>query len=185
MSSHSNEARLEEILTICMAELFAEQRVKAERSWGEHEPLSLSESRTAFCVLGSTHFRGSLTILESVALSFRLHPLPTNMSPRNLADWACELMNQIAGRYRNRLLAYDASLALAVPESVLAENVWPSSRRSQRRNPICFSIDHTVLQAWPELNIRLDFKLDDVPTDEAAVAFGAGSVPYLLAQAIS
>jgi chemotaxis protein CheX len=178
MSRHSNEARLEEILAICMAELFAEQRVSAERFLGEHEPLSLRESLTAFCGFGSTHFRGSLTILGSVALFSRLHPLPTNMSPRNLADWACELMNQIAGRYRNRLLAYDVSLALAVPQSVLAENVRLSSRLSQRRNPICFSIDNTVLEAWLELNIRPGFKLADAPTDEAAAAFRAGSVLF-------
>jgi hypothetical protein len=178
MSHHSNEARLEEILAICMAELFAEQGVNAERFLGEHEPLSLRESLTAFCGFGSAHFRGSLTILGSVTLFSRLHPLPTNMSPRNLADWACELINQIAGRYRNHLLTYDVSLALAVPQSAIAENVQLSSRLRRTRNPICFSIDNTVLEAWLELNIRPGFKLADAPTDEAAAAFRAGSVLF-------
>lgn len=178
MSSHSNEARLEEILATCMAELFVEQGVNAEHFLGEHEPLSLPESLTAFCGFGSNHFRGSLTILGSVGLFSRLHPLPMNMSPRNLADWACELMNQIAGRYRNRLLAYDVSLALAVPQSALAENVRLSSRLRRTRNPICFSIDNTILEAWIELNIRPGFKLADTPTDEPATAFKAGSVLF-------
>jgi len=178
MSGNSNEERLEAILATCMGELLAEQGLKAERLTGERQPLSLRESLMAYCGFGSTAFRGSVTILGSIPLFSRIHPLPASVSPRDLADWACELVNQTVGRYRNRLLAYDVSLALSVPQSALAENVRLSSSLHHGRNPICFTIDGAVLETWLGLHIRPGFKLADNPADERAAALREGSVLF-------
>lgn len=178
MYGHSNEERLEEILATCLSELFAEQAIRADRITGEYRPPSLHESLTAFCGFGSTNFRGSITLLGSVPLFSRIHPLPVNVTPRDLADWACELVNQAVGRYRNRLLAYDVNLALGVPQSALAENVRLSSSLRNSRKPLCFSIDGEALEVWLELAVRPGFHLADSPADDHPAAVREGSMLF-------
>ena len=178
MSGNSNEERLDEILATCISELFEELGFKAVRLTPEHQLKSSCETLTAFCGFGSTDFRGSVTLLGSASLFSLLHPLPTSVTPRDLADWACELVNQAVGRYRNRLLAYDVRLALGVPQSALAENVSLSSSLRGSRNPICFAIDHWVLETWLELMIRPAFRLAENPADERAAALKEGSMIF-------
>jgi hypothetical protein len=178
MSGQSNVERFEAILATCMGELLTEMGVPAERLPGEHEPLSPRESMTSFCGFGSTDLRGSITILGSVPLFSRMHPLPATVSPRDLADWACEFVNQAMGRYRNRLLAYNVSLAPGVPQSALAENVRLSSHLRHLRPPLCFTIDGMVLETWLELSIRPGFTLIETPTDERAAALKEGSALF-------
>jgi hypothetical protein len=178
MSGNSNEQRLEEILATCVGELLAEQGLKAVRTTGEPPPKSSSESLTAFCGFGSTDFRGSITILGMIPIFSLLHPLPTSVTPRDLVDWACELVNQITGRYRNRLLAYNVNLALGLPQSALAENVRLSSSLRRNHSPTCFAIGELVLEIWLELSIRPGFRLADNPTDERAAALREGSAVF-------
>jgi len=178
MSGNSNEHRLEEILATCISELLTELKLNPVRLTNEQQPLPLRESLTAFCGFGSTDFRGAITILGSVPLFSQLHPLPSSVTPRDLVDWACELVNQTVGRYRNRLLAYNVSLALAVPQGALAENVRLSSSLRHSRNPIRFAIDGMVLEIWLELNIRPGFRLADAPADDKAGALSEGSVLF-------
>lgn len=178
MSGNSNERRLEDILATCMTELLEEMKLNPVRITDEHKPQPLRESLTAFCGFGSTDFRGSITILGSVPLFSQLHPLPASVTPRDLADWACEIVNQTVGRYRNRLLAYNVSLALAVPQSALAENVRLSSSLRHNHNPIRFAIDGMVLETWLELNIRPGFRLPDSPADDRAAALREGSILF-------
>ncbi len=178
MTGDSNLERFEAILATCMGELLKEMGLAAEPLSGEHEPLSLQESMTGFCGFGSTDLRGSITILGSVSLFSRMHPLPATVTPRDLADWACEFVNQAVGRYRNRLLAYNVSLAPGVPQSALAENVRLSSHLRHLHPPICFTIDGMVLETWLELNIRPGFTLVEKPTDEQATALREGSALF-------
>ena len=178
MSGNSNEERLEEILATCIGELLAELSPEARRVVAEHQSSALQESLAAFGGFGSTDFRGSLTLLGSVSLFSQLHPLPSSVTPRDLADWACELVNQMVGRYRNRLLAYNVNLALGVPQSALAQNMRLSSSLRQRRNPICFAIHGAVLEIWLELNIRPDFNLADNPENSKGTALREGSVVF-------
>ena len=170
--------RFEEILSTCMVELLTEMGHPAERVSPERERVWLPESLTAFCGFGGTDLRGSVTILGPVELFSRIHPLPSTASPRDLADWACELANQTVGRYRNRLLAYDVRLALGVPQSALAEKVRLSSQLRQCRSPLCLAIDGLVLETWLELNIRPGFTLSEAPADERTAAVKEGSVLF-------
>ncbi len=178
MSGNSNEARLEDILAACTAQLFVEQNVRADRISGDYRPPSLRESLAASCGFGGTDVRGALTILGSAPLFSRIHPLPMTASPRDLVDWARELVNQTVGRFRNRLLAYQVRLAPGVPESAPAAKLRPPSRAHQRRKPICFCIEGEVLEMWLELAVRPDFRLPDSATNQGAVALPEGSVLF-------
>lgn len=178
MLAKTNEERLTEILTSCMEELFSEQSVRVSRLASDYRPPSSSESLAAFSGFGSSAFRGSLILLGSLSLFSRMHPLPMNVVPRDLADWACELVNQAVGRYRNRLLAYDVSLTIGAPQSALAQNVRPFVSRRSNRQPICFAAESDILAVWLELAINPNFRLPDKPTHERSVALREGSALF-------
>ncbi len=177
MTGHCDVERFEAILATCVTELLREMGLPAERLADAQEAVSLPESLVGFCGFGGMDLRGSITIMGSLPLFSRMHPLPATVTPRDLADWACELVNQTVGRYRNRLLAYNVNLAPGLPQSALAENVRLSSHLRQRR-PLCFAIDGLVLETWLELNIRPGFTLIDAPTDERAAALKEGSALF-------
>jgi len=176
MSGNSNEQRLEEILATCMTELLGEMKLNPVRITDERPPLSFHESLTAFCGFGSTDFRGSVTLLGSVPLFSQLHPLPTTVTPRDLVDWACELVNQSVGRFRNRLLAYGVKLALSVPQSALAEELCLASSFDPTRSPISFAIDSMVLEGWLELDTTPTFQLAESPLHGERAALEEGSI---------
>ena len=96
--------------------------------------------------------------------------------PRDLVDWACELVNQTVGRLRNRLLGFGVSLAFSVPQSALARELRLSSSFHPSRRPISMSIDGMVLEAWLELEISPNFRLPDAPSSDKGVALEEGSV---------
>jgi len=112
------------------------------------EPAFPRRERRGLQRFGNDELRGSFTFLGPSKLFSRLHPLPPTVTPRDLTDWACELVNQSVGRFRNRLLAYGVKLALSVPQSALARVcVWPPvcSPLAVRH---CLAIDGMVLEGW-------------------------------------
>jgi hypothetical protein len=178
MTGHAEVERFEAILATCVADLLREMGLPAERLDGEHAPEPARESLLGFCGFGSMDLRGSIALMGSLPLFSRLHPLPATVTPRDLADWACELVNQVVGRYRNRLLAYNVSLAPGAPQSALAEHVRLSSRLRHLRPPLCFTIHGLVLETWLELAIRPGFTLIETPTDKRAAALQEGSALF-------
>jgi enoyl-CoA hydratase/carnithine racemase len=98
------------------------------------------------------------------------------VTPRDLTDWACEMVNQSVGRLRNRLLAYGVSVALSVPQSALAERLRLSSSLRPTPTPISFAIDGMVLDGWLELEIGAGFRLAESPSDEEGAALREGSI---------
>jgi hypothetical protein len=178
MAGNSTEERLVEILSHCIAEMFSELKIKADRHLEDRPPPPIGESIAAFGGFGSTDFRGSFTLFGSSKLFSRLHPLPPTTSPRDLADWACELVNQAVGRFRNRLLGYGVSLALGVPQSALAEQVRLSSSMRPGRTPLCFRVEGMILEGWVELNLRSGFELAEGPSEAREAALREGSMVF-------
>jgi hypothetical protein len=176
MPGNSNEARLAELLSQCMTELLAELGVQPEPFTGPPRLPSAEESVAAFSGFGNDELRGSFTFLGPSKLFSRLHPLPATVTPRDLTDWACELVNQSVGRFRNRLLAYGVKLSLSVPQSALADNLRLASSLQPARSPIAFAIDGMVLEGWLELEIEPSFRLAQSPVAEGAEALLEGSV---------
>jgi len=176
MPGDSNEARLAELLCQCTAELLAELGVHPEPLTGAPSPPSPGESVAAFSGFGNDELRGSFTFLGPSKLFSRLHPLPPTVTPRDLTDWACELVNQSVGRFRNRLLAYGVKLALSVPQSALAKSLRLASSLQPARSPIAFAIDGMVLEGWLELEIEPSFRLAQSPMADGEEALREGSV---------
>ena len=178
MPPTSNEERLAEILSQCMAELIAELGIAAKHIPGVQPHLATHGSTTAFSGFGSGDLRGSFTLTGPSAVFSRLHPLPPTVTLRDLADWACELVNQATGRFRNRLLAYGVRLALGVPQSVLSDEVRLSSSLRPGRSPISFAVDDMILEGWLELEIKPGFQLPENPSAENAEALKEGSLVF-------
>ena len=160
MPGDSNEARLAELLCQCMAELLAELGVQPEPLTRAPSPPDAGETVAAFSGFGNDELRGSFTFLGPSKLFSRLHPLPSTVTPRDLTDWACELVNQSVGRFRNRL----------------ADNLRLASSLQPARSPIAFAIDGMVLEGWLELEIEPSFRLAQSPVAEGAEALLEGSV---------
>jgi hypothetical protein len=176
MSGDSNESRLAELFSQCTAELLADLGVQPERLIGVRQPPPAGESIAAFSGFGNNELRGSFTFLGPSKLFARLHPLPPTVTPRDLTDWACELVNQAVGRFRNRLLAYGVKVTPSVPQSALAEELRLASSLQPARSPISFAIDGMVLEGWLELDIESGFLLADSPLDEKGAALREGSI---------
>jgi hypothetical protein len=176
MPGDSQEARLSELLSQCAAELLAELGVQPELLTGGRQPPPAGESIAAFSGFGNDDIRGSFTFLGPSKLFARLHPLPPTVTPRDLTDWACELVNQSVGRFRNRLLAYGVKLALSVPQSALAEDLRLASSLQPARSPISFAIEGMVLEGWLELDMTPSFRLAESPVEGESAALQEGSM---------
>lgn len=176
MTGDSSEARLAEIFSRCATEMLADLGVQATRLAGTRPSRSAGENTAAFASFGNDELRGSLTLLGPNELLSRLHPLPSTAIPRDLDDWACEMVNQVVGRFRNRLAAYGTKVKFGVPLSALAELLPLSSRLQPAWSPISFAIEGMVLECWLELEIAPDFRLAESPADEIEAALKEGSI---------
>ncbi|MGB8298230.1 MAG: hypothetical protein WCG85_22640 [Polyangia bacterium] len=176
MSADSTESRLAKLLAQCTVELLSELGVQPQPLTGTPHTPHAGESVAAFSGFGNDEIRGSFTFLGPSKLFSRLHPMPLTVTPRDLTDWACELVNQSVGRFRNRLLAYGVKLALSVPQSALAESLRLASSLQPARSPIAFAIDGMVLEGWLELEIEPSFRLAKGPLGTAEEALKEGSM---------
>ncbi len=176
MPGDSNQARLAEILYQCTFELLTELGARPERNAGVRQPPPTGESIAAFSGFCNSELRGSFTLEGPSKLFARLHPIPPTMTPRDLTDWACEMVNQSVGRFRNRLLAYGVSLVTSLPQSALGEKMLLSSSLRPSPTPISFAIDKMVLDGWLELEIQAGFRLVENPSDQAGAALTEGSI---------
>jgi len=176
MPGDSPQARLAEILSQCTSELLAELGARPERANEAPKPPPGREGIAAFSGFGNNELRGSFTLVGPCELFSRLHPLPTTVTPRDLTDWACELVNQSVGRFRNRLLAYGVNVALSVPQSALAEQLRLSSSLRPAPTPITFAIDDMVLEGWLELEMESGFRLAESPSNLEDAAIREGSI---------
>jgi hypothetical protein len=156
--------------------MLAEVGVEAKRLDGSRQPQPVNEGIAAFVGFGNDVLRGSFAFLGPSELFEKLHPLPPTITPRDLTDWACEMVNQSIGRFRNRLLAYGVSVALGVPQSALAQHLQISSSLRGARTPISFSIERMVLEGWLELETKPGFQLADKPLPAQEEALQEGSM---------
>jgi hypothetical protein len=176
MADESIEKRLVEIFARCTGELLASLGVKPE-SLREERPTQIETAEiAAFSGFGNDELRGSYTLLGSLKLFSRLHPLPPTMNPRDLADWACEVVNQSVGRFRNRMTTYGVSLAISVPQSALAAQLCVSSSLRANRKPLCYRVDGMLLQGWLEWDIKPGFELPAGPLEQKDPVLNEGAM---------
>ena len=166
MPDNTNEERLVEVLTQCLFELLRELVGKPEILTGPRRAPPQGACIAAFIGFGNEDIRGSFSLFGSKEVFARLHPLPPTESSRDLVDWACELVNQTVGRFRNKMLSFNVGLAFSVPQSALAEQLRISSSFDASRTPISFGINDMVLETWVELDIRPTFRFGSGSSDK-------------------
>lgn len=169
MADESNEQRLVEIFERCTGELLTSLGVKFEQVDAETKAQEESGAIAAFSGFGNDDVRGSYALVGSSNLFSRLHPLPPSVTPRDLADWACEVVNQVVGRFRNRLATYGVSLTISVPQSAVASQIRVSSSLHSNRKPIAFMVEGMLLEGWIELEIKPGFNLPPEPLEQESV----------------
>jgi hypothetical protein len=176
MADEPTEHRLLEIFAKCTGELLALYGVKPERAIEENLAQEETAEIAAFSGFANDDLRGSYTLQGSTELFSRLHPIPPTMSPRDLTDWACEVVNQLVGRFRNRIRTYGISLALSVPQSALGSQLRLSSSLRANRKPIAYRVEGMLLQGWLELEIRPGFKFAREPLEQKDQVLNEGAM---------
>lgn len=176
MPEESTEKRLVEIFARCTGELLSGLGLKPERVDEERAPEGDRAEIAAFSGFGSDDLRGSYTLLGSAKLFSRLHPIPPNMSQRDVADWACEVVNQSVGRFRNRMATYGISFAISVPQSALATELRLSSSLRASRAPISYMVEGMLLQGWLELEMKPGFKMAPGPLEQKDPVLNEGAM---------
>jgi len=176
MADESTEQRLVEIFAKCTGELLTTYGVKPERVNGERVAQEEAAEIAAFSGFGNDDLRGSYTLQGSTKLFSRLHPIPPTMNPRDLADWACEVVNQSVGRFRNRMTTYGISLAISVPQCALAAQLQVSSSLRANRKPIAYMVEGMLLQGWLELAMKPEFKLAPGPLQQKEQVLDEGAM---------
>lgn len=166
MPENTNETRLVEVLTQSLFELLRELGGQPQILTGPRRSPPEGVSIAAFIGFGNADLRGAFSLFGSKEVFARLHPLPATDSSRDLVDWACELVNQSVGRFRNKMLSFNVTLAFSVPQSALAEQLRVSSSFDASRTPISFGIGDMVLETWVELDIKPTFRFGSGSSDK-------------------
>ena len=175
MADESTEKRLVEIFARCTGDLLTSYGVKPQPVVEPRAAQGDAAEIAAFSGFGGDELRGSYTLLGSTKLFSRLHPLPPTVTPRDLADWACEVVNQSVGRFRNRMATYGVPLAISVPQSALAKQLDLSSSL-RKRKPISYLVDGMLLEGWLELEIGTGFRLAPGPLEQQEAILNEGSM---------
>jgi hypothetical protein len=176
MPGSSNEERLAELFSQCAAEMLVDLGASGTRLAGARQPQPTAESVAAFVSFGNAELHGSLTLLAPGKLFSLLHPAATTAPPSDLDDWACEMVNQAVGRFRNRLASYAVKVVFGVPQNVLAELLRFSSGLEPGGSLISFAVDDMVLDCLLELEAEPDFWLADSPMEEIEKALKEGTL---------
>ncbi len=176
MADESTEKRLVEIFANCTKELLISLGVKPERVDQERATQEDAAEIAAFSGFGNDDLRGSYALVGSTNLFSRLHPLPPNMTPRDLADWSCEVVNQAVGRVHNLMTTYGVCLGISVPQSALAAQLCLSSSLRPQRKPISYLVEGMLLQGWLELAMKPSFLLAPGPMKHAEPVLKEGAM---------
>ena len=99
------------------------------------------ESMAAFVGIVSAQISGGIGLAMPVELIRRTHPIyrrggePTD---RNLADWICELANQLAGRFKNKMLPYEIAFRISTPMAARGKDLSTLISQDPRFGPLEF-----------------------------------------------
>jgi hypothetical protein len=178
MFGMSNQDLLDGILAACVLELLRDAKHRGRRITSDHGPLFWQESLAAVTSLEGEDLRGTITLLGPVSLFAQLCPLPPPDRRRDLQDFARELLNQVAGRFRNRLLAHGVPVAPSVPQSTHAETVRLSAGLRRGCSPIRIAVDDAVLETWLELAIRPGYRFPEHLADENGAVLKEGTMVF-------
>jgi hypothetical protein len=151
-----NRADLGEALRACCIELMSDYGVQA--TWIQ-EPRSPAPPLSAFIAVaefagedvhGSVGLRATRGVLAQTA-----RDVIDSESHRLLADWTCELVNQLLGRLKSKLLEFEVVLEAKQPRLVGADRLEQLERTTRYR----FSCEFGDFSGYLDLVLAPDFAL--------------------------
>jgi len=81
------------------------------------------EELGAFVGFTGTALRGALLFISTRELIGKSYPSPVELQDDQLADWTCELTNQLLGRIKNRLIDYGVRIELTIPTALFGRHL--------------------------------------------------------------
>ena len=176
MPGKSNEERLAEMFAECAAEMLVGFGVQATRLTRKRQTEPTSEGVAAQVAFGNAELHGCLTLQAPKKLLSLLQLVDLPLPYCDLDDWACEIVNQVVGRFRNRVASYAVKVVFGVPRSLFSEVPPLSSSHDPTWSPISFAVDDMVLDYWLDLETEPDFWLAESPMEEVEKALKEGSL---------
>jgi len=176
LPSNSNEDRLARIFSDCAEEMLADLGVQATRLMSASQPAPTDEALGAFVCFGNAELHGCLTLQAPRKLLHFLNPVDQTSPLSDLDDWACEMVNQVVGRFRNRVAAYAVKLVFGVPLSLLSQAPQFSTGFRLAPSRISFTVDNMALDYWLELETEPDFWLAESPLEDVEAALKEGTL---------
>ena len=157
-----NESVISELLSQCLVDLLADYGVEAA-------PIDLSNPATEMVsVVGFTsdEMRGNLAVAASYEFFAVTNIIAASPTEEQVRDWAGELSNQLLGRIKNRLLAYDLVLSMGTPMVITGLRMDVGKRRGGIAQRHSFTSAKGSIEAWFEATVEAGFSLEK---NEAAV----------------
>lgn len=159
---------LDDLVFDCCRELFAAYELAVEPRDREHFPATENLAMCGVMGFGGKQMRGALVLATTKEPLELTNPGHVDSQ----RDWVCELANQLMGRVKNRLLAFDTEIHLATPAGLSGENLCPSPRTL--RAPQVFAAANGFVCVWIDCEFAKDFELPPIAADTASVAMNEG-----------
>ncbi len=142
-------------------------------------PAKRPSYRDAICAeacFGNETVACSLTLLGESRVFCKLRPNPPIPGQINAEDWACELVNQVVGRLRNRLLDHDLDFDTGIPGIVPVNELERSFSLMPVHVPLVLSIDGAFLEVWLQARFPPDFSFPEPNPTHPSRALAEGAV---------
>lgn len=157
---------LSRLLSDCGRALFDAYGVQA--SDGERPPRVEGLDAQVAAIIG---FTGD-AVRGSVMLGMSQHALRASMQserdrPR---DWIAELTNQLVGRLKNRLAAFDVDVFISTPLVIQGERLAPVMDGDAA--PLVWSLGSGKAYGWIDVELKEGFELVERPGATAVAAEG-------------
>lgn len=156
MSQTHNAAVISELLAACMVDLLADYGVDLAPV---DPPLAPSEMVS---VVGftSNEMRGNLAIAATYDFFAGTNVISTQPTDEQVRDWAGELSNQLLGRIKNKLLAYDLVLSMGTPMVITGLRMDVGKRRTGIAERLAFGSGKGGIETWFEATVEAGFELE-------------------------
>ncbi|MBL8618220.1 MAG: chemotaxis protein CheX [Deltaproteobacteria bacterium] len=165
MPTEHNSEVMRELLTSCALELFADYGVVLEPA---KAPVSPSEM-VAVVGFTSDEMRGTLAISAQLDFFSRTNVISSEPTEEQIRDWAGELGNQLMGRVKNRLLAYNLVLAMGTPMVIIGMSMHLGQRRTGIVNRLAWTSSQGDIEAWLEASHEAGLWLERSAAAEDAI----------------
>lgn len=129
--------------------LFEAYNVKAEYLGQRSEPLVAHRINVAVIGFTSEPMCGAVLLRVDTTVLARSYPMQSEASQEELTDWSGELVNQLLGRVKKRLLAYGLTIQLSTPTAVVGSELQIGRSSSEM-----ITVSHEFGSEWGQLYVR-------------------------------